>query len=138
MLTAAAFIALVELHLIHSWVVVIIIGREFAVSGLRAVASAEGFIIAASEMGKIKMTLQVAAITTLFSRALSLDLLGVLLLWLVVISALISGAHYFWLFWRRYDASLRNHAAEPPMVVLANSEHAESEKSAKESDVAAH
>ncbi|MDE3178340.1 MAG: CDP-diacylglycerol--glycerol-3-phosphate 3-phosphatidyltransferase, partial [Acidobacteriota bacterium] len=61
LLTSAAFISLVELHLIPAWIVVIIIGREFAVSGLRAIASAEGVVIAASELGKTKMVFEVIA-----------------------------------------------------------------------------
>src|SRR5262245_3983001 len=65
LLTSAAFISLVELGRVPAWMVVIVIGREFAVSGLRAVASAKGFAIAASELGKAKMVFQVCAITAL-------------------------------------------------------------------------
>ncbi|MEW6733806.1 MAG: CDP-diacylglycerol--glycerol-3-phosphate 3-phosphatidyltransferase [Acidobacteriota bacterium] len=65
LLISAAFISLVENRLAPAWAVVIIIAREFAVSGLRAIAAAEGFTIAASKMGKLKMTTQVVAITLL-------------------------------------------------------------------------
>ncbi len=65
LLISAAFISLVENHLAPAWAVVIIIAREFAVSGLRAIAATEGFTIAASKMGKLKMTTQVVAITLL-------------------------------------------------------------------------
>lgn len=65
LLISAAFISLVETHVAPAWAVVIIIAREFAVSGLRSIASAEGFTIAASKMGKLKMAAQVIAITLL-------------------------------------------------------------------------
>ncbi len=65
LLISAAFISLVETHVAPAWAVVIIIAREFAVSGLRSIASAEGFTIAASKMGKLKMATQVVAITLL-------------------------------------------------------------------------
>lgn len=65
LLISAAFISLVENRLAPAWAVVIIIARELAVSGLRAIAAAEGFTIAASKMGKLKMAAQVVAITLL-------------------------------------------------------------------------
>jgi CDP-diacylglycerol--glycerol-3-phosphate 3-phosphatidyltransferase len=80
LLVSAAFITLVEAHLAPAWAVVIIIGREFAVSGLRSIAAAEGFTISASRMGKFKMLTQVVAITLLIlgSRtAVSGDAVGV-------------------------------------------------------------
>src|SRR2546422_446817 len=52
LLTSAAFISLVELRLVPAWMVVIIVGREFAVSGLRAIASTQGFVLEPSEIGK--------------------------------------------------------------------------------------
>jgi CDP-diacylglycerol--glycerol-3-phosphate 3-phosphatidyltransferase len=65
LLISAAFITLVEAHLAPAWAVVIIVGREFAVSGLRSIAAAEGFTISASRVGKFKMLTQVVAITLL-------------------------------------------------------------------------
>ena len=59
LLISAALIALVENHLAPAWAVVIIVGREFAVTGLRSVAASEGVIISASGMGKFKMVAQV-------------------------------------------------------------------------------
>src|SRR5580693_4110222 len=61
LLISAAFISLVEMRLVPAWMVVIIIGREFVVMGLREIASAEGLIIPASALGKTKMILQVLA-----------------------------------------------------------------------------
>lgn len=65
LLISAALIALVENHLAPAWAVVIIIGREFAVSGLRSVAATEGVVISASRLGKMKMWTQVVAVALL-------------------------------------------------------------------------
>ena len=61
LLITAAFVPLVWMHLVPAWMVVIILGREFVVVGLREIASAEGLIIPASALGKTKMILQVLA-----------------------------------------------------------------------------
>ncbi|MGZ8848070.1 MAG: CDP-diacylglycerol--glycerol-3-phosphate 3-phosphatidyltransferase, partial [Pyrinomonadaceae bacterium] len=55
LLISAALISLVENHLAPAWAVVIIVGREFAVTGLRSIAATEGVVISASKMGKFKM-----------------------------------------------------------------------------------
>ena len=59
LLISAALISLVENHLAPAWAVVIIVGREFAVTGLRSIAATEGVVISASRMGKFKMVAQV-------------------------------------------------------------------------------
>jgi CDP-diacylglycerol--glycerol-3-phosphate 3-phosphatidyltransferase len=65
LLISAALISLVENRLAPAWAVVIIIGREFAVSGLRSIAAGDGVVIAASRMGKFKMAAQVVAVALL-------------------------------------------------------------------------
>src|SRR5437762_5281459 len=55
LLISAALISLVQVHAAQAWMVVLIVGREFAVSGLRGIAAAEGYTIKASELGKTKM-----------------------------------------------------------------------------------
>src|SRR5215468_12025054 len=92
LLICAAFISLVDMHLAPAWMVVIIIGRELMILGLRNIASAEGFTIAASTLGKTKMVLQVCAVALLIagSRYLWLKPVAEVMLWLVVASALIS------------------------------------------------
>ena len=65
LLISAALVSLVENRLAPAWAIVIIIGREFAVTGLRSIAAAEGFTISASKKGKFKMLTQVVAITLL-------------------------------------------------------------------------
>src|SRR6202158_2672984 len=109
LLITAAFIALVDMHLVPAWMVVIIIGREFTILGLRNIASAEGFTIAASLLGKTKMVLQVCAVAVLIAtdqHPLLIPLAKVLL-WLVVISALVSAAQYFLKFWGQLDDRIK-------------------------------
>jgi CDP-diacylglycerol--glycerol-3-phosphate 3-phosphatidyltransferase len=109
LLISAAFISLVDMHLVAGWMVVIIIGREFTILGLRNIASAEGFTIAASALGKTKMVLQVCAVAVLIvgARHPSIRPVSTVLLWLVVISALVSAAQYFHRFWNRLDDRIK-------------------------------
>ena len=65
LLVTAALISLVELQVVPAWATVVIIAREFAVSGLRTIAAAEGKVIAASMWGKVKTVTQIAAIIAL-------------------------------------------------------------------------
>jgi len=99
LLMSAAFISLVEIDPRHvpAWMVVIIIGREFAVSGLRSIAAQQGVTIAASPLGKGKMISQVIAISLLI---LGYELgqfraIGTIALWAVMLFALASGVDYF-------------------------------------------
>jgi CDP-diacylglycerol--glycerol-3-phosphate 3-phosphatidyltransferase len=103
LLISAAFISLVELGLVPAWMVVVVVGREFAVTGLRTIASDQGVVIAASGWGKAKMISQITAISLLIlSERFDVFLLpGKILLWVVVAVALISGAQYFGTFLRR-------------------------------------
>ena len=109
LLISAAFISLVDMRLVPAWMVVIIIGREFTVLGLRNIASAEGFTIAPSTLGKTKMVLQVCAVAVLIAGARhpSLKRLALVLLWLVVISAVISAGQYFLRFWSQLDDRIK-------------------------------
>jgi CDP-diacylglycerol--glycerol-3-phosphate 3-phosphatidyltransferase len=105
LLTSAALISLVQMDVAPAWMVAVIIGREFAVTGLRSLAYSRGVIVPASPLGKIKMVAQVVAILALIlghERNGSLYLLGQAALWLVVVAALISAADYF----RRFNTVL--------------------------------
>ena len=98
LLMSAAFISLVELGLARAWMVVIIIGREFAVSGLRSIAAQQGVTIAASPLGKTKTVAQVVAIALLIAGYEWLGefrFVGELALWVVMLFALVSGIDYF-------------------------------------------
>jgi len=91
LLVSSALIAMVELGQISSWAVMVILGREFAVSGLRMVVAAEGIIIPASFLGKLKTFSQIVAIVALL---LNLPAAQVLL-WIAVAITVISGVDYF-------------------------------------------
>jgi CDP-diacylglycerol---glycerol-3-phosphate 3-phosphatidyltransferase len=97
LLMSAAFISLVELGLARAWMVVIIIGREFAVSGLRSIAAQNGITIAASPLGKTKTITQVVAISLLIiaDEIGEFKFTSVLALWLVMAFAIVSGVDYF-------------------------------------------
>jgi CDP-diacylglycerol--glycerol-3-phosphate 3-phosphatidyltransferase len=71
LLISAALISLVENQLAPAWAVVIIIGREFAVTGLRSIAATDGLVIAASKMGKFKMLAQVVTVALLIASSVS-------------------------------------------------------------------
>ena len=104
LLISAAFISLVELGLAPAWMVVIIIGRELAISGLRSIAVDQGVNIAASSLGKYKTTVQMFTVILLIlgpSYLGDYSFVGEIGLWLVVILSLASAAQYFLGFWGR-------------------------------------
>ena len=108
LLMVSAFIALVELKLAPAWMIVIIVGREFAVSGMRSVAAAKGLVIAASNWGKVKTASQVVAITLLIlshsiERWFRLGNPGRVALWGVLLLSLYSMARYFVSFSKQVD-----------------------------------
>lgn len=114
LLVTAALISLVEMQVIPSWAAVIIIAREFAVSGLRTLAASEGKVIAASYWGKIKTVIQIVAIVALLIQVsvgqseyftslivgnvfmeTVLKYVPMILLILAVIATILSGIDYF-------------------------------------------
>ena len=102
LLTAAAFLSLVEMNLVPAWVVMIILARELAVTGLRNVAASRGILIRASSMGKAKMVSQFVAIN-LFLLSPPFPLLrppALAALAVVVVLTIASGADYFLRFYR--------------------------------------
>jgi CDP-diacylglycerol---glycerol-3-phosphate 3-phosphatidyltransferase len=102
LLTAAAFISLVEMNAVAAWMVVIILGRELAVTGLRNIAASRGVLMPASGLGKAKMVSQVVAIFLLLlaRRYPWVDASAIAALWVAVALALLSGADYFHRFSR--------------------------------------
>jgi CDP-diacylglycerol--glycerol-3-phosphate 3-phosphatidyltransferase len=111
LLTSAALISLVKMDLAQSWMVAVIIGREFAVTTLRSLAYARGVPMPASPLGKIKMVSQVVAILALIlahGQMWPFYLIGQAALWIVVITALVSGADYF----RRFNIILNPRVAD--------------------------
>jgi CDP-diacylglycerol--glycerol-3-phosphate 3-phosphatidyltransferase len=110
LLVSAALISLVQVRALPGWMAILIIGREFAVSGLRAIAAAEGYTIKASDLGKTKMVSQVVAISCMLLsvRHAELRTPGIALMWGVVFFALLSAISYFGKFWRKVDLRVKN------------------------------
>ncbi|HEY6638995.1 MAG TPA: CDP-diacylglycerol--glycerol-3-phosphate 3-phosphatidyltransferase [Solirubrobacterales bacterium] len=106
LLVAAALIALVSLDRLAAWIAMVIIAREFAVTGLRMVAVEQGVVIQASWLGKVKTILQVAAIICLIAfdpTPLAVDLL----VYAAVAATVISGIDYFFGFRRLHRSTRR-------------------------------
>ncbi|CAG7840738.1 CDP-diacylglycerol--glycerol-3-phosphate 3-phosphatidyltransferase [Clostridium haemolyticum] len=99
LLVTSALVALVQYGVIPAWMVMIIIAREFAVTGLRAVAASEGVVIAASWWGKIKTVIQIIAIIlcliSLIYTASYMRYVTYISVSLAVLITLISGIDYF-------------------------------------------
>ena len=113
LLIAAAFITLVQFNprIVPAWMAVIIIGREFLVSGLRSIAASEGFTIQASELGKSKMVVQIVSVVAAIMDHHWSHLLGLppvhpialVSIWVMVGLSLLSAIDYFVGFWRKID-----------------------------------
>lgn len=113
LLISGALISLVEVGVAPAWMVVIIVGREFAVTGLRGIASERGVTIEARSWGKLKMGFQVACISALLlshpqdqvidRMAEFAQPIGRALLWGTVLLAVVSGVAYFREFRRVLD-----------------------------------
>lgn len=100
LLVTAAFVALVEAGFAPAWMVIVILAREFAVTGIRLVAAAEGDVIAASKLAKWKTTFQIIAIAALLLYNIPFSALSFpfaqLMLWLALLLTILSGFDYFW------------------------------------------
>lgn len=99
LLVSAAFILLVELDLIAAWIVILIVSREFAVTGLRLVAAGEGIVLAASSMGKLKTASQLIAIALLLLHNFPFAYINIpvhtILVYIALILTVWSGVDYF-------------------------------------------
>ena len=92
----SALICLIELGQIPAWVVIIIISREFIISGFRLVASDNGVVIAASYWGKFKTVFQMTAVILLILNLEPLKLVADIVLWIAVALTVISLADYIY------------------------------------------
>lgn len=100
LLVSAAFIILVELSAAPSWIVIAIISREFAVTGLRLILAGGGEVVAANQLGKIKTVAQILAIVFLLLNdpiftAMNIPF-GMIMLYIALIFTVWSGADYFY------------------------------------------
>jgi CDP-diacylglycerol---glycerol-3-phosphate 3-phosphatidyltransferase len=121
LLIAAAFVTLVQFNprIVPAWMVVIIVGREFLVSGLRSIAASEGFTIQASDLGKLKMFVQIFTVVAAiidhhwaylpwYFLSLPVHPIALVSIWVMVVLSLWSGTDYFVAFWKQIDqASVR-------------------------------
>jgi CDP-diacylglycerol--glycerol-3-phosphate 3-phosphatidyltransferase len=109
LLISAALISLVQVRALQGWMAILIIAREFAVSGLRSIAAAEGYTIRANDLGKTKMFSQVVAISVMMlaTRHPQLAKLGLISMWVVVFFAVASAISYFGKFWYKVDESIK-------------------------------
>jgi len=110
LLVLSALILLVNVDRVTALVAILVIAREVAVTGIRAIAAGEGMIIAAETTGKYKMALQVVAITLLILEGTSLaelgnlHLAGLATLYLSLVLGYVSGGQYVWSFWKQVVA----------------------------------
>jgi len=109
LLISAALISLVQIRVLPGWMAILIIAREFAVTGLRSIAAAEGYTIRASDLGKTKMFSQVVAISWMLISVRHAALLpaGKALMWAVIFFGLASAVSYFGKFWHKVDQAVK-------------------------------
>jgi CDP-diacylglycerol---glycerol-3-phosphate 3-phosphatidyltransferase len=116
LMVTTAFILLVAYNprVMHPWIAVVVIGREFLVSGLRSIASSEGFTIQASELGKLKTVIQIVAVVAAIlnhrwdywqfgSFPIGVHLIAVTATYWMTIVSIISAVDYFVGFWNKID-----------------------------------
>lgn len=100
LLVSAALIILVELGSAPSWIIIVIISREFAVTGLRLILAGGGEVVAANQLGKIKTVAQILAIISLLLNNIYFEAVGVpfgmIMLYIALIFTVWSGADYFY------------------------------------------
>jgi len=137
LMIAAAFISLVQFNprIVPAWIAVIIIGREFLVSGLRGIAASEGFTIQASDLGKLKMVVQIVSVVAVIldHRWLKwnigpfifpVDLIAQMSIWFMVAVSIVSAADYFVAFWSKIDRKASERRRRRPFV-LSRRKHRE-------------
>jgi CDP-diacylglycerol--glycerol-3-phosphate 3-phosphatidyltransferase len=116
LMIAAAFITLVQFNprIVPAWMAVVIIGREFLVSGLRSIAASQGFTIEASDLGKFKMVVQIVSVVAAILEhrwqvwdfglfLFPLDVIARVSIWFMVALSLVSAIDYFAAFWSKID-----------------------------------
>jgi CDP-diacylglycerol--glycerol-3-phosphate 3-phosphatidyltransferase len=116
LLIAAAFITLVQFNprMVPAWIAVVVIGREFLVSGLRSIAASEGFTIEASDLGKFKMFVQIVCVVAAILDhrwdiwnfgfvIVPVHWIAVLALWVMLVLSAWSAVDYFVAFWSHLD-----------------------------------
>jgi CDP-diacylglycerol--glycerol-3-phosphate 3-phosphatidyltransferase len=154
LMITALYVALAQLlpAIVSVWVVIIIIGREFLISGLRSIAASEGFAIEASELGKFKMVIQivsvVAAILALrwdewvfrirgIYLVIPVRLIAIMSIWFMVAVSVISAVDYFWGFWKKIDKRV-DRRRRRPFILSRRKKRALQQPAEAENPVKAH
>jgi CDP-diacylglycerol--glycerol-3-phosphate 3-phosphatidyltransferase len=100
---------LIPLGRVEAWLVFVIIGRELAVTGLRAIAASEGLVIAADRWGKLKTIVQMAALFALILHypyaSIDFQQVGTILIWVAAIITVASGFSYYLTFFNATPAN---------------------------------
>jgi CDP-diacylglycerol---glycerol-3-phosphate 3-phosphatidyltransferase len=112
LLVTAALVSLVQLNRVSAWVAMVIIAREFAVTGLRQLAMEHGQVMPASIWGKLKTVFQVAMVLVLITVEGSPFWVDVLV-WVTTAITVVSGADYFFGFRSLVQARRSGHPVEP-------------------------
>ncbi len=109
LLVSAALIMLIPLGRVEAWLVFVIIGRELAVTGLRAIAASEGMVLAADRWGKLKTIIQMVALFALILHypyaSIDFQQLGTVLIWVAAIITVASGVSYYLTFFSSTSSS---------------------------------
>src|SRR5215472_16302545 len=126
LMIAACYITLLRLvpDIVNVWIVVLIIGPEFLISGLRSIAASEGFTIEASELGKLKMVVQIVSVVAAILAlrwnewvfgwlVIPVRLVAIMSIWFMVAVSLISAGDYFWGFWKKIDKRVERRRRRP-------------------------
>jgi len=132
LLITSAYVALVEFnpHVVKPWIVVVVVGREFLVSGLRSIASTEGFTIEASDVGKLKTVIQIASVViAVLDRGwrvwhfgwfiIPVDLIAVVGIYYMAGISILTAVDYFWAFWRKIERATATRRSTDNAFVLS-------------------
>jgi CDP-diacylglycerol--glycerol-3-phosphate 3-phosphatidyltransferase len=137
LLIAAAFVTLVQFNpsLVPAWMAVVIIGREFLVSGLRSIAASEGFTIEASNLGKFKMLVQIVSVVAVIldhqwkewpvygSYFFPIHWIAFLAIWFMVVLSLVSAIDYFAAFWSKIDRQVVKRRRRRAFILSRRKKH---------------
>jgi len=132
LLITSALVALVEFnpHIVKPWIVVVVVGREFLVSGLRSIASTEGFTIEASDVGKLKTVIQiVSVVAATLDRGwvvwhwgwfiVPVHLIAVVGIYYMAGISILTAVDYFVAFWRKIEKASATHRRSDNELVLS-------------------
>lgn len=119
LLICSVIIEMVGLGWVSAWVAVLVVMRELAVTGLRAVAADNGMVIAADRYGKLKTVVQIVALVPLLLHfpvyGVPMHELGIFILYIALLLTLLSGINYFYQFFRDWAAQQRTDRVTPGM-----------------------